>query len=833
MQEALPILDILPEIHAGLAEQTTLILQAPPGAGKSTVLPLELLQAPWLAGQKILLLEPRRLAARAVATRMADLLGEKVGATVGYRIRFDHKVGPETRIEVITENILTRMLHRDAGLEGVGLVVFDEFHERSLNADLALVLSRQVQEVLREDLRLLIMSATLDTGHLSALLGNAPLINSKGRQHPISYVYLPQPAQARIHQSVAKAVRRALREQTGDILVFLPGAGEIRRTQEALEADELEIQIHPLFGDLPFHQQQAAILPDPHGQRKVVLATSIAETSLTIKGIEVVVDSGLARIPMFHPKTGLTRLETVTVTRDAADQRAGRAGRLGPGVAYRLWSEGEHLHLQAHRKPEILMADLAPLVLELTQWGVQDLDSLDWPTPPPAGALAQGKKLLLELGAIENGTITPRGSEMLRMPTHPRLAHLLLESKSLNLAALGADLGALLEERDPLPRDAGADLSLRIEALRRWRSGGNLRGLLRSGSVNRSVFQRIERLSKAWRKLLKVRPSNEPVSPTAIGRLLAAAYPGRIAQQLGQHQEVYRLSNGRRAKLPPADPLIQEEWLAIAHLDAGRQEGRIYLAAAVDPYDLEDRMELREVVNWDTKKGVLIARTETVVGGLPLESEPLKKIPEPERIRILCEAVRQTPKLLSWTPELEAWQARVLSLRAWRPDDDWPDVSQTGLLATLETWLGPYLTKVNRTAAFQKLDVSTMVASLLVWPQPQTLAQLAPTHFKVPSGSSIRIQYQLDGSPPVLAVRLQEVFGLHETPTVNQGRTRMMIHLLSPARRPVQVTQDLRNFWEHTYAEVRKDLRGRYSKHYWPEDPFTAEAIRGVKPRKK
>ena len=826
MSQALPILELVPRIREALIQSTTLILQAPPGAGKSTVLPLQLLEEPWLKGKKIILLEPRRLAARSVAARMAEISGERVGETIGFRVRFDHQVGPGTRIEVVTENILTRMLHRDPALEEVGLILFDEFHERSLNADLALVLSRQVQEILREDLRLVIMSATLDTSALAELAGTAPIVTSEGRQHPVEVFYMPperdQQVPWRIHLCVAKAVRKALREQEGDILVFLPGAGEIRRTQEALENAAVPVRIHPLFGDLSLARQQEALLPDPTGHRKVVLATSIAETSLTIEGIKTVIDSGFSRVPRFHPKSGLTRLETVTVTRDSADQRAGRAGRLGPGTVYRLWSEGAQLHLQDHRQPEILNADLAQLVLELAQWGVSDAEELDWPTPPPKGALAQATQLLEELGALEEGQITPRGKEILRMPTHPRLGHLLLESKKHELAALGADVAALLEERDPLPRDSGADLSLRVSALRDWRAG-------RRSAGDQNLLKRIERLAKSWRKLLKTKPDNHAVRPESIGLLVAAAYPHRVAQQLSRHGEEYRLSNSRRASLRPGDSLIRETWLAVAQMDAGQQNGRIFLAAPVDPYELQDRMELHEVVTWDEKKGILVAQSETRIGDLTVESTPLKKIPENQRIQLLCEAIRNQPSLLPWSKEIEEWQARIGSLRTWRPEEGWPDVSETGLLDNLEDWLGPYLGKVNRKEALQKLDLKGILSGLLPWPLPRELDRLAPTHLTVPTGSSIRLNYQPDGSPPILAVRLQEVFGLHETPAVNEGHTQVIMHLLSPAYRPVQVTKDLHNFWKNTYQEVRKDLRGRYSKHYWPEDPFTATPMRGTK----
>jgi len=821
---SLPILEILEDVKGALRRQNTVILQAPPGAGKSTVLPIHLLGEPWLAGRKILMLQPRRLAARAVASRLATLLGEPLGGTAGYRVRFEREVSSKTRIEVLTEGILTRLLQGDNTLEGVGMVIFDEFHERSLHADLALALCREVQQVLRDDLRILVMSATLDGEKLAPLLGGAPVLTSQGRQYPIRFQYLPQENDVPLPQRVARAVRKALNEQEGDILAFLPGAGEIGRTQQLLEESAAHVRIHPLYGDLPPRQQQEAILPGPPGVRKVVLATSIAETSLTIEGIRVVVDSGFARSPRFDPRTGLTRLETLQVTGDAADQRAGRAGRLGPGVCYRLWREGAQAHLVPHRTPEILEADLAPTVLELAQWGVKDLRSLAWLTPPPAGAVAQARELLVQLGALDNDRITERGKAMLRLPTHPRLAHLLLEGRQMKLAALAADIAALLEERDPLPREAGADLTLRVEALRNWREGGR-------GAGDRTSLERAERLASAWRRMLELRTDNAHPAPAQVGRLLAAAYPERVARKREGSLMQYRLANGRPVRLQDHDPLAHETWLAVAHLDAGTNEGKVYLAAPLNPDDLRDRMDRHEVVDWDATKGVLVARTETRLGDILVESTPLARVDDELRRAVLCRAVRtEGLKVLPRTEGTAEWQARVLSLRTWRPDEPWPDVSDEHLLATVETWLGPYLDPaVRRRDDFGKLNLGHILPGLLPWPLAGRLDELAPPAIKVPSGSHIRLQYFPEGGDPVLAVRLQEMFGLLHTPTVNEGRTRVLLHLLSPGYRPVQVTQDLKSFWENTYQVVRKELRVRYPKHAWPEDPWTAEAVRGVK----
>lgn len=821
----LPIYSVLPALRRALDAQRTVVLQAPPGAGKSTVLPLELLHEPWLKGQKIWMLQPRRLAARNVAARMADLLGEEVGQTVGYRVRFESRVGPSTRLEVLTEGILTRRLQQDPALEGVGLVIFDEFHERSLQADLGLVLCREVQQALRDDLRLLLMSATLDGEGLSHLL-NAPILTAQGRQFPVEVSYLPSDPQGSLPGVVAGAVSRALSEQSGDILAFLPGVGEINRVERLLSERHPEIKITPLYGDLPLVAQQAAIQPDPT-RRKVVLSTSIAETSLTIEGIRVVVDSGYSRVPRFDAKCGLTHLETLRVTRDAAEQRSGRAGRLEPGVCYRLWSQIGQAQLQVQRKPEILEADLAPLVLELAQWGVQDPYTLDWVTPPPGGAIRQARDLLQALGALENHTLTERGRQMLEWPTHPRLAHLLLEGQALRQSALAADVAALLEDRDPLPRQTGADLGLRVEALRYWRQSKQV-----LHGAETSVLSRVERLSEQWRKRLGVSADNRPPDPHMVGLLIALAYPDRLARLREGERLRYRLSGGRGVRLCEDDLLAGVSWLAVAHLDAGREEGRIYLAAVVQPDDLRPFARNLETIAWDTQSGTLVAQIEQRIGEVVLSSKPLRNINPHQRNELLCQVVRSEDlEVLPWSEELRQWQARILSLRSWRPSENWPDVSDAHLLETLEDWLIPWLEPVWRREDFARLELASILGGLLPWPLPARLDELAPTRLSVPSGSRIKLTYAPDGGPPVLAVKLQELFGLADTPTINEGRMPVLLHLLSPAQRPIQVTQDLKSFWNHTYPEVRKELRGRYSKHPWPEDPWKAEPTRKTKPR--
>lgn len=819
-----PVLDIVPELKHALAHHPRVILQAPPGAGKSTVLPLQLMEEAWLQGKKIIMLEPRRLAAKSVAERMADILGEKAGERIGYRIRFESKVSARTKVEVVTEGILTRMIQSDNSLEEAGLLIFDEFHERSLHADLALSFSLQLQQVLREDLRIMIMSATLDSEQLSRVLGNAPVITSKGKQFPVDLKYAVNDDGA-VAARMVNAIRRALRDDEGDILSFLPGAGEIRRTQELLEEEFTGISIHPLFGDLPFRQQQDAILPRKDGIRKIVLATSIAETSLTIEGIKVVIDSGLSRVPRFDPRSGLTRLETIRVTKDAADQRAGRAGRLAPGVCYRLWTESVHSGLVPQRKPEILEADLAPMMLELNAWGVKDVNELTWITPPPAGAIAQARELLQQLEALNNQGITPRGRKMLELPTHPRIAHLLLEADTSQQQALAADVAALLEERDPLAKESGADLALRIEALRHWRKGER-------AYADKMLLERIEKLASHWRKTLGCTTDNIIPKDAAIGKLLVAAYPERIARQQEKHSERYKLANGRVVKLPPHDPLMREVWLCAAQLDAGSGEGKIFMAAAVHEKDLQTLAREINVVRWDDERGLIAAAVEKRVGNLLLESKPVQKIAEEERVKVLCEAIRAKGlKMLGWSDAQEAWQARVMSVRTWRPEEGWPDVSDEALLKTLEDWLAPYLTSVSRQTELERLELNNILAGLLPWELQNKLDDLVPTRLLVPSGSMISIHYFTDGRSPVMEVRLQEMFGLSETPAVNAGRTKILLHLLSPGYKPVQVTQDLKSFWETTYHEVRKELRMRYPRHHWPEDPWTAEAVRGAKRR--
>ena len=838
MRAPLPIDSVLPELQRTLAAGRSAVLEAPPGAGKTTRVPLALLQEePWLAGKSILMLEPRRLAARGAAVYMAQELGEEVGRQVGYRVRFDNRVSAETRIEVVTEGILTRRLQHDPELDGVGLVIFDEFHERNLHSDLALALCLDAQSGLREDLKLLVMSATLDGGRVATLL-KAPLVRSEGRSFPVDIRHLPRDPEGPLHEVTARAVQRALAETEGDILVFLPGAGEIRRTEALLgekAADSFDLL--PLYGDLPFAQQQQAILPSPSGRRKVVLATPIAETSLTIEGVSTVVDSGWQRIPRFDPRSGLTRLETVRVSRASADQRTGRAGRLGPGVCYRLWGEGTQRGLVPYNAPEILEADLMPLALELAQWGVGDAASLTWLDPPPASSLVQAHELLQQLQALdENKRITAQGKAMAALPLHPRLAHMLVRAGERGSAALACDVAALLSERDPLRNADGeghCDFTLRLEALRAHRSKGN-RGA-RGFGADPGACAAAERASRQWRRLLKLQADDTLLVEREVGLLLALAYPDRIAQRRSKAGGRYLLSNGRGARLLNECPPMSELIVA-ASLDGRGDESRIFLAAPVELAALEalmaEEIRWKTTVGWERNEQAVIAREERRLGALVLAQRPLQQPDPGELVNAMLEGVHEMGlECLPWNDEARQLQARLLSLRQWLPQQGWPDLSAEALLASLDEWLAPYLNGVTRREHLAKLNLAEIFMGALDWQMQQRLAQAAPTHLQVPSGSRKKLSYSVDASPPVLAVKLQELFGLADTPTVADGKVAVMLHLLSPAQRPIQVTQDLKSFWNNTYAEVKKELKGRYPKHPWPDDPWCAEATARVKKR--
>ncbi len=833
----LPITEALPALREALDVRRAVLLQAPPGAGKSTIVPLALRESARLSGKKILMLEPRRLAARAVATRMANLIGEPVGRRVGYRTRLDTRVSRETQIEVVTEGILTRMLQEDSSLTEVGCVIFDEFHERSIHADLGLALVLESQETLREDLRILVMSATLDLQPLSRLLGDAPIIASVGRSFEVVTEYVTRRAELRLEQQVAQLVQSALRAQAGDILCFLPGAAEIRQVQRLLEDAGLEPQqrVLPLYGDLTGAAQDEALAPAPPGQRKIVLATSIAETSLTIEGIRVVVDSGLRRYSQFDPTTGMSQLVTGKVSQASADQRRGRAGRLAAGVCYRLWSEGAHASLAAQTPPEILQADLAPLALELACWGTVDAQSLRWLDAPPPAPLAQARDLLRRLEAIDaTERITAHGRRLAQVGAHPRLAHMLISAREFGAARLACELAAVLAERDVLRAERGArdaDLRLRVTALR------DARAALPPGiSIDARAMQQARRAAADWRREFG-RGALEAVDPhEATGLLLALAYPDRIARRRAQSAR-YLLANGSGAHFAEPQALAKSELIVAAELDGAEREARIYLAAPVALSDLEERFaaQIETVcdIAWDPRAQAIRAQRDRRLGALVLETEEIGDLDAQAIQSALLAGLRQMGlEALPWTPELRQWQARVAMMRKFAVPaaDAWPDLSDGALLATLEDWAPPWLVGFSRREHLARMDLSNALRARITHTQREALEREAPTHWTVPSGSRIPLDY-LDGEVPTLSVRLQEMFGLTATPSIAAGRVALLLKLLSPAGRPVQVTRDLVSFWNRGYHEVKKDLKGRYPKHYWPEDPYAAQPTRRARPR--
>ena len=802
------------------------MIQAPPGAGKTTRVPLALLDEPWLKGKKLVMLEPRRLAARAAARRMAAELGEEPGGRVGYRVRLETRVGPATRIEVVTEGVLTRLLQDDPSLGGYAAVLFDEFHERSLQTDLALALCLESQSALRPDLKLLVMSATLDAGPVAGLLGGAPVLTSEGRMFPVETRYLPPREREPLLPQVQLAVERALSEEQGSMLVFLPGTGEIRKLQQRLEQRvPADTAVAPLYGELDNAAQDRAIEPAPLGRRKLVLATSIAETSLTIEGIRVVVDAGRMRVPRFDPVSGMSRLETVRVSRASADQRRGRAGRLTPGVCYRLWKESDNL--APANTPERLAADLADLALELARWGATGPSDLRWLDPPPQASYDQARELLQELGALDAaGRITPHGRELSRLPLHPRLAHMVLRGKALGWGGLACDLAALLSERDPL-RSAGPDTQADIHA--------RLRMLTANDQESQRRTRLIRQVAKDLRRSAGI--GARDAEPGDEGVLIAFAYPDRIAQRRPGELPRYLLANGRGALLNEGDALAQTPYLAVAQLDGTARESRVFMAARLRREDVErhfpERIETREAVSWDATAGAALARRQRCLGALVLEESVAKSVTPGMLSAALLDAVRQKGlETLPWTPALRNLQARILFLRR-ELGETWPDVSDGTLLATLDAWLAPYLAGMSRLSHLADLPLSDALLGLLDHKQRRQLEEQAPTHVTVPSGSSIRLDYA-EGEVPVLKVRLQEMFGLADTPKLAQGRVPVMLHLLSPAHRPVQVTRDLAGFWQRTWPEVKKELKGRYPRHQWPDDPMQTPASRsGRKPRPK
>ena len=832
----LPVDEVLDDLKIALTGNPCAVLGALPGAGKTTCIPLALLHEPWLGNQKIIVLAPRRLAVRAAAMRMSHLLEEKVGQTVGYRVRMDTCISAKTRIEVVTEGVLTRMLQSDPSLQGVGLVIFDEFHERSLDADLGLALCLEMQGILNQNLRLLVMSATLATGPIAAMMNHAPVITCPGRLFPVETRYVGHHIPTWSEDALYRAALSAVRENMGNILVFLPGAGEIRKIERRLKGARLgpEWRIAPLFGNLSRREQDQAILPPPEGFRKIVLATSIAETSLTIEGIRVVVDSGLQRTPRFDPRSGLTRLVTIPVSHASADQRRGRAGRTGPGVCLRFWSRQMHPTLLRADTPEILEADLAGLALELAIWGVDDPGGLKWLDFPPEGSFEGARDLLKDLKALDpSGKITRHGQRMGALPVHPRLAHMLIEALTLGQGTVASHVAALLGERDVVrfePGRGNADMELRVDLMRAARQNRSL--IIPGGTVDKGAVGNAMRVSRNLCRRLGIKEENGGVGD--LGRLLAFAYPDRIAQLRSGSGGKFLLSGGRGAFLDETSPLCSEPFLVAAELDGKGSEARIYKAA---PYRLktlreqfQDRVKWSESVWWDRERGRVKSERHLKLGAITLQNELLRK-PDPEKVLdVFLGGIKETGiGCLPWNKKLRRWQGRVCFLKRLLKDEEpWPHLSDEGLESSLHQWLAPYLVNMDRLTDLVRVDLKGALFSILSYGQQKELDALAPTHMVVPSGSRIPIDY---GSiVPVLAVRLQEMFGLSKTPTVAGGRQPLLIHLLSPAGRPVQITRDLAGFWERGYLEVKKELKGRYPKHYWPDDPRKAKATARVRP---
>ena len=887
---SLPASQIAVGVNEALHTNSSLVVTAPPGAGKSTLLPLTILSSLG-EGEKILMLEPRRLAARQIAERMAQMLGEQVGETVGYRVRFESRVSKRTRIEVLTEGILTRMIVDDATLDGVSVVIFDEFHERSINSDLALALTRQAQQIIRPDLKVVIMSATIDTSNICAAL-QAPLIESEGRMFPVELHYADKDTDPRdIAAAAASTTIEAYKKYEGDILVFLPGQAEIERCYELLSKSQHftaspsqpintsthqhlttstsqpttttphHLTIHPLYGNLSPEDQRRAIAPSAPGERKIVIATPIAETSITIEGVRVVIDAGLCRQVVFDARTGLSHLETVRISMDMATQRMGRAGRVAEGVCYRLWTKASEHLMAEQRKPEIEEADLAPMLLDTAAFGESDAEALPWLTMPPRAGVFKAKELLTALGAIdENGNITSIGKRMATLPCHPRIARMILATTNLttstpqgvhlsplgfcrlpeqevhqqhlttstshhNNTSLACDIAALLEEKDPLSESGGTDLTLRLSALRTAR---------RKKQLGR--WQRIAKIAAEYRRMAHTDEDNRDPAPTEVGLLVAYAYPERIAHSTNSIGG-YRLASGANVQLDAADQQSAHSWLAIASLySAPGTTGRVFLAAPIAPDDLEKEF-VKEVDNiaWDTKQGCVVMQREQRIGKLMLSQKPIHDA-DKERLKgIVCEAMKKDGlTMMAWSEKaVEQVQRRVAQVAAWHPEMALPDVSTEHLLSTAADWLPFYLEEGGRVKTsvqeLRKLNLAEIIWNILPYEAQLEVDRLAPTHIEVPTGSHIRIDYRSGAEAPVLSVRLQECFGMERTPCVDDGRQPLLMELLSPGFKPVQLTQDLASFWQGTYFEVRKELRRRYPKHYWPENPLEAEAVRGVK----
>ncbi len=841
--KSLPIDGVLSLLKEAVSANPSVVLNAPPGAGKTTRVPLALLDIFPPEKGRVIMLEPRRIAATSVARWMAKGLGQEVGETVGYSIRFDTRVSRKTRIEVVTEGILTRRIQADPGLEGISMVIFDEFHERSLHADLALALCLDLRRGLREDLKVLVMSATLQCGPVASLLGGAPVISSEGKAFPVEERYLPEKS-GPLPGRIAGAVDLALREASGDVLVFLPGASEIRACNQAIDGmpgvPGAGIAVHPLYGDLPFEEQERAILPS--GKRKIILATNIAETSLTIEGVGVVIDSGLTRRLQYDPSTGMNRLITTSVSKASAEQRKGRAGRLGPGVCYRLYSRNTFFGMVPFAPPEILVSDLSSLALELAVWGVKEPSALSWLDAPPAAAWESAVRLLMDLGALDrSASATPEGRTMARLPLHPRLARLLLRAEELGCQRLGADLSALLSERDILRRDASTarmvrdrepDIGVRIDILEEWRKG---RGT--THNADPWALRAVDRIAGQLAGLMRGKTKDvlrETQAPDAIPRLLLSAFPDRVAQLRPDGDGHFVLSQGRGVRLTSTSGLSKSPYLVAVYVDAGEKaEGIVHLAAPLSAElirrDCSSRIETVKRVEWDRREERIIATVEERMGAVVFSSRPFSPSDE-EALPIVCEAIGSNPGMLIFRSEARQFQGRVALMRRTFPDEDWPDLSDERLLVNPAEWLPAWLRGRRTSQDIKNMDILPALNSQLPWGKAQLLENRAPKTIVVPSGHRVAIDYAA-GDVPVLAVKLQEMFGLADTPAIAGGRVKVLLHLLSPARRPVQITKDLKGFWNSGYQQVKKELKGRYPKHPWPDDPWNAVPTRRTKRR--
>ena len=800
-----PVDDIIPDLKAALRSRPSVILVAEPGAGKTTRVPLALLDEPWLKGKRIVMLEPRRLAARAAASHMAATLNEKLGETVGYTVRLERKVSSVTRIEVVTEGILLRRLQHDAALSDIGLVIFDEFHERNLDGDLSLALCLDIQRGLRNDLKFLVMSATLDTTKLSVFLDEAPVLKAQGRMFPVATKYLDKTTRQTLVVDSVRAIHQALREVMGSLLVFLPGEGEIRRIEQVLLNDvPSNVDVRPLYGAMTQADQDAAIKPSDVGRRKIVLATTIAETSLTIDGVEAVIDTGFKRSPRFDPASGMTALETVRVSQASAEQRKGRAGRVRPGVCYRLWPESEMRALIAHDDPEIRIADLTPLVLELAAWGTSDVP---WLEAPPAAAFAQAQDILKQLGAIDwKNAITVHGKAMAKLPLHPRLSHMVITAQAQGAGAMAADVAALISERDGLPRETSVDVETRLMHVR--------------GSAR-------ERMKQVARQIKDSVGIKDDISEISHGVLLALAYPDRIAQKRGSLGR-FRMASGAGAIVAEHDPIAKADWIAIGLLDGSQTDARVHLAGVITRAEIEilfkDQIIESAGVFWDAKTQVVSASRSMKLGALVLEERPLAT-PEPDAVATaMADGVKAMGLVsLPWTDAAKMFRSRINFLHRMMPDAGWPDFSDEALLGSLQNWLLPYLAGISRKSHLERLDMLAILRSMIPNANLSKIEKLAPTRMEVPGGGHYLIDYDVEGDP-VLRVRLQEMFGLKSALQIAEGRARLKIELLSPGGKPVAITQSLETFWLNAYPDVRKHMRGRYPKHLWPEDPLTATA---------